>query len=307
MCASGDHVIIVVGLAFEARIAAGPGVHVICSGDGRNLAAKLTAAIAESRTLVRGCPGIISFGVAGGLAPDLSPGTCVVGSAVISGSERMPISAEWSRKLLKTIPDAVSGILLGVPKPIANPDEKRALYLETGAIAVDMESHIVASVGLAHEIPVAAIRVITDPAKRALPASAVAAMRENGTTNIGAMLRSVMQTPARTAGASANGDGRARRACYPCARKKFAWPRFHVAAGVLRFVGWVRVRVMFKSAAEEIGQWADQCRRWARGARNKEQRLTLQHWERLFSKAALDAEEDFEIGFSSSPRAPTQS
>ena len=36
--------IIVVGLAFEARIAAGPGVHVICSGDGRNLAAKLTAA-----------------------------------------------------------------------------------------------------------------------------------------------------------------------------------------------------------------------------------------------------------------------
>jgi adenosylhomocysteine nucleosidase len=189
------YVIIVVGLAFEARIAAGPGVHVICSGDGRNLAAKLTAAIAESRTLVRGCPGIISFGVAGGLAPDLSPGTCVVGSAVISGSERMPISAEWSRKLLKTIPDAVSGILLGVPKPIANPDEKRALYLETGAIAVDMESHIVASVGLAHEIPVAAIRVITDPAKRALPASAVAAMRANGTTNIGAMLRSVLKRP----------------------------------------------------------------------------------------------------------------
>jgi hypothetical protein len=64
---------------------------------------------------------------------------------------------------------------------------------------------------------------------------------------------------------------------------------------------------MFKSAAEEITQWADQCRRWARGARNKEQRLTLQNWERLFSQAALDAEQDFEIGFSSSPRAPTQS
>src|SRR6201987_4861929 len=88
----GDHVIIVVGLAFEARIAAGPGVHVIRSGDGRNLAAKLTTAIAETRTMVNGCPGIISFGVAGGLAPHLRPGTCVVGSAVISGSTRMPIS-----------------------------------------------------------------------------------------------------------------------------------------------------------------------------------------------------------------------
>ena len=187
--------IVVVGLAFEARIAAGPGVRVICSGDGRNLAAKLTAAIAEARTLVRGCPGIISFGVAGGLAPHLRPGTCVVGSAVISGSNRMPISQEWSQKLLRTIPDAVSGMLLGVPAPIANPDEKRELYLKTGAIAVDMESHIVATVGFEHELPVAAIRVITDPAKRALPVSAVAAMRPNGTTNIGAMLCAVMTRP----------------------------------------------------------------------------------------------------------------
>ncbi len=187
--------IIVVGLAFEARIAAGPGVHVICSGDGRNLAAKLTAAIAEARTLVRGCPGIISFGVAGGLAPHLRPGTCVVGSAVISGTSRMPISQQWSEKLLRKIPDSVSGALLGVPAPIAHPDEKRALYLKTGAIAVDMESHIVASVGLAHEVPVAAIRVITDPAKRSLPVSAVAAMRPNGTTNIAAMLCSVLSRP----------------------------------------------------------------------------------------------------------------
>ena len=187
--------IIVVGLAFEARIAAGPGVRVICSGDGRNLAAKLTAAIADARQRVQGCPGIISFGVAGGLAPQLRPGTCVVGSAVVSGERRMPISAEWSQKLLQTIPDAIPGVLLGVPTPIAHPDEKRELYLKTGAIAVDMESHIVAAVGLAHELPVAAIRVITDPAKRALPASAVAAMRPNGTTNIGAMLRSVLRRP----------------------------------------------------------------------------------------------------------------
>ena len=89
----------------------------------------------------------------------------------------------------------MSGALLGVPAPIAHPDEKRALYLKTGAIAVDMESHIVASVGLAHEVPVAAIRVITDPAKRSLPVSAVAAMRPNGTTNIAAMLCSVLSRP----------------------------------------------------------------------------------------------------------------
>ena len=41
----------------------------------------------------------------------------------------------------------------------------------------------------------AAMRVITDPAERALPASAVAAMRPNGTTNIGAMMRALLMRP----------------------------------------------------------------------------------------------------------------
>jgi adenosylhomocysteine nucleosidase len=188
-------VIIVVGLAFEARIAAGPGVQVICSGDGRDLASKLTAAIAEVRARGRGYQGLVSFGVAGGLAPQLPTGACVVGSHVLSGSRSMPTDREWSEKLLRTIPGAVSGGLLGASAPVAHPRDKRDLYVKTGAIAVDMESHIVAAVGLAHEIPFAAIRVITDSAKRALPASAIAAMRPNGTMDLGAMLRSVLKRP----------------------------------------------------------------------------------------------------------------
>ena len=62
-------VIALVGLAFEARIAAGPGVLVVCRG--RETADLLRLAIGA------GCRSIISFGVAGGLAPDLLPGDCV--------------------------------------------------------------------------------------------------------------------------------------------------------------------------------------------------------------------------------------
>ena len=187
--------IIVVGLAFEARIAAGPEMQVVRGGDGGNLTAALTAAIAEARLLSGDCPGIISFGVAGGLAPQLRPGTCVIGSAILSGSNRMPTNQIWSQQLLRTFPDAVSGMLLGVSAPICDPRDKCALYVSTGAIAVDMESHVVAAVGAAHGIPVAAMRVVTDPAERTLPASAVAAMRPNGTTNIGAMIKAVLMRP----------------------------------------------------------------------------------------------------------------
>jgi adenosylhomocysteine nucleosidase len=185
----GGELIVVVGLAFEARIAAGPGIRVICSGDGRNLAATLTSAFME------GCRSVISFGVAGGLAPHLAPGSCVVGSAIISGATRADTDVEWSRQLLNAMPGAVFGMIAGVPAPIAHPAAKTALYLKTGALAVDMESHIVAGIAATYGVPMAAIRVITDPAARSLPTSALAAMRPNGTADIGAMIRSVMCRP----------------------------------------------------------------------------------------------------------------
>jgi adenosylhomocysteine nucleosidase len=181
--------IVVVGLEFEARIAAGPGLQVIRSGDGRQLATALADAISDD------CRGLVSFGVAGGLAPELQPGDCVVGSAVLAGPTRVEMDRHWSQKLLATIPDAFYGTLAGVSAPVADPKAKRALYLNTGAMAVDMESHVVARVGAARGLPVAAIRVITDPAVRALPEAALLAMRPNGTTDIAALLRSVLRRP----------------------------------------------------------------------------------------------------------------
>jgi hypothetical protein len=64
---------------------------------------------------------------------------------------------------------------------------------------------------------------------------------------------------------------------------------------------------MFKSAADEIGEWADRCRRWARRAQSSEQRLMLQSWERLFNQAESEAEESFDCGYERLPRAPHNS
>jgi hypothetical protein len=64
---------------------------------------------------------------------------------------------------------------------------------------------------------------------------------------------------------------------------------------------------MFKSAAEEISQWADQCRRWAREARTRDQRLSLQNLERLLSQAALDAEDALDVDGVLRPLASSKS
>ena len=181
--------IVVVGMAFEARIAAGLGLQIICGGDGRNLAQTI------ARAMAGGCSGLMSFGVAGGLDPALPPGTCVIGSAVLAGKRCVAMDQRWSQRLLQAIPNPVHGALLGVPAPVATPEAKRALFLKTGAVAVDMESHVVADVAAAHGVPMAAIRVITDPAARAIPDCALAAMRPNGTIDVGAVIRSLLKKP----------------------------------------------------------------------------------------------------------------
>ena len=81
------------------------------------------------------------------------------------------------------------------PPAVAHPEAKRVLHLSTGALAVDNESHLVASVAAAQGLPFAAVRVILDPATRVLPAVALAAIRADGTIDLAALMRSVMRAP----------------------------------------------------------------------------------------------------------------
>src|ERR1041385_1189438 len=106
-------VIALVGLAFEARIAAGPGVLVVCRG--RETSDLLRLAVGA------GCRSIISFGVAGGLAPDLIPGDCVVASAIIDYPAVRPTDPLWSRRLAEMIPEARQGPIMGVNAVGSNP------------------------------------------------------------------------------------------------------------------------------------------------------------------------------------------
>ncbi|MFZ0109617.1 MAG: adenosylhopane nucleosidase, partial [Pseudolabrys sp.] len=155
-------VVAVTCLALEAGIARGPGVSVLCN-QGSGLRAALRAAID------RGASGIISFGIAGGLAPELAAGDWVVASGVANGQGVIATDRAWTQRLLEILPGAAHANVLGANTVIASPEEKFQLHDETGAAAVDMESHIAAEVAAAHGIPFAACRVILDAAHRILP------------------------------------------------------------------------------------------------------------------------------------------
>ena len=181
-------VVAVTCLALEAGIARGPGVSVLCN-QGSGLRAALRAAIE------RGASGIISFGIAGGLAPHLAAGDWVVASGVASGEDVIATDRAWAQRLLEILPGAIHANVVGANNVIASPKEKFQLHDETGAAAVDMESHIAAEVAAAHGIPFAACRVILDSAHRMLPPAATLGLRRDGTPDVPAVLRSVLQQP----------------------------------------------------------------------------------------------------------------
>lgn len=187
-------VLIVTGLVQEARIAAGPGMMVICSSsDPAQLRALLATLDASTFR------GVISFGVAGGLDPTLKSGDIVVATEVMAGDTRWLAGSALNEELIANATlgrrRVVRGGLAGVEQVVAGIAKKAALWIETGAAAVDMESHIAAAYATEAGVPFAALRVISDPANRALPALARDAIKPNGDIDLRRVLRGVARNP----------------------------------------------------------------------------------------------------------------
>lgn len=196
---NGPRFVAVTGLAFEARIVAGPGVTVVCGGGQIQLRRSLEAAIRK------GCHGVLSFGIAGGLASHLKPGACVVARNVISEHGRYPSDSAWAQSLIGMVQGRTSrfaglqrvsfGDIVGSDVPVASVDTKRKLHAATGAVAVDMESHVAARIAVEHRVPFAAFRVVTDPWDRALPPAALVATNAEGGVDFQAIMRSLVEQP----------------------------------------------------------------------------------------------------------------
>jgi adenosylhomocysteine nucleosidase len=179
-------VAVVVGLAAEARIARRLGLPVAIGGgttEGAQAAACSLMAEAASA--------LISFGLAGGLDPALRPGALIVPATVITGDERYATDANLSRMLGGVTDDVVLGA--GAIEPSVA--EKRGLHQRTGATAIDLESGAVARVAATHGVPFAVLRAICDPAERALPPAALAALDAHGAIGAWRVAASLVARP----------------------------------------------------------------------------------------------------------------
>src|SRR4051794_25121853 len=179
------------GLAAEARIARAAGFQVIVgAGDPHRTAALVEAAAPQAKCL-------ISFGIAGGLAPHLRAGDVILSTEVIAEDRRWRANESFQSEVsdLARRIGAVRGPIFGARDILATEDDKAQAWRDTGAIAVDLESAIVARAADAAGIPFLVLRTIADPATRQLPPAALIPLSEDGTPALRRVLSEVLRRP----------------------------------------------------------------------------------------------------------------
>ncbi len=189
---------IITGLVREAACLAaerqGGGPEIRCSGAHGGRAA------AAARDLIgKGCDGLVSFGMAGGLDPALRPGDLILPETIIApDGTRLAADSGWRHELTAALDGRMAfraDPVAGSDGFVATPEAKRTLAENTGAVAVDMESHAVARVAAERNIPFLAVRAVADPARRALPWAALGAVRADGSLRYGLVLGRLLVRP----------------------------------------------------------------------------------------------------------------
>jgi len=181
-------ILVATGLKRELNILEGAGVLVVAGGgDSARLARELEEAAGDAEA-------VISMGLCGALADGLKPGDWVVASEVFTSGQTFETDPKWSQTLVGAL-RAQSGLMLGSDTMIADAAAKRAARAATGAVTVDMESHIAAAVAARHNLPFAAARVVSDAADRSLPKAAQAGMAADGRMDLGAVLKALAADP----------------------------------------------------------------------------------------------------------------
>lgn len=199
---------IVTALAAEARaltsrslrvreaIQLDAGRSIYLCGMGQEAARQGALALIET-----GADALVSFGVAGGLAPGLRSGTLLCPSCVLDErSHDYRPDPSWRAALLRrfaaaSLPVMEQGSLLSLPAPLLTVTEKGAMRERHQSLAVDMESAAIARVADEHRMPFVVLRAIVDERDDQVPAPLQAGIDAWGRPLAARMLLTLLRHP----------------------------------------------------------------------------------------------------------------
>lgn len=179
--------LVAVGLKAEGALLP-KGTRIVCAGGNP---ARLAAALEAAPGPIAA---VLSFGIAGGLDPELRTGDLVVASRVRGPSGAYSADHDWAMRLAAATGARV-GTLAGAAEVAGTPGEKARLRAMTGALAVDLESEAAAAFAARRGLPFAALRAIADEAGSVLPRAAAVGLNPDGSPAPGRVLLALLRRP----------------------------------------------------------------------------------------------------------------
>ena len=156
------------------------------------------AEVGARQLIADGATALLSFGVAGGMAPVASAGTLVLATSVIDAGRVYETDQAWHRSLkvlLHPMNSVIEGAVLGSDIMLGSPQDKQRLHADSGALACDMESHAVARVAAAAGLPFMVVRAISDPHTRNVPKWVLRCLTPDGGVETVKLLRALARRP----------------------------------------------------------------------------------------------------------------
>jgi adenosylhomocysteine nucleosidase len=185
---SGKPVVAVTGTLREAAVLSSHQVQVIAGGsDPERLRDELMAAAPNASAL-------ISFGMCGAIDHSLPLGRFVIGKRV-TGAFHAKCDERWVAVLHELLPGARVGTMHADGHLLTQKHDKAERAWASAAVAVDMESHIVAEVAALYNLPFVVLRCVSDIAEEELPPAVNVMMGPNGEIAMGAIIHSIREHP----------------------------------------------------------------------------------------------------------------
>ncbi len=155
-------------------------------------AGESNAQIAAELLIAQGATRLISWGCAAALSAALKPGDLVLPESLIDADgKQIDICPDWHSyavDLLSTTQSVHTGSLAESKSIVASGSDKKRLYEQTGAIALDMESIAIAKVARKNNLAFLAIRAIADPADMNLPKAIQHSLNKEGVIDLTKLL-----------------------------------------------------------------------------------------------------------------------